>query len=70
MESILDGLKAVVIALIISALLPLGKLAFLGERGIQWLGIIPLIYAIWASLNKKNILVILGVTGLWGIIMM
>lgn len=70
MQSILDGLKAVVIALIISALVPLGKLAFVGEQGIQWLGIIPLGYAIWASLNKRNILMILGVTGLWGIVMM
>ena len=70
MQSMLDGLKAVVIGLIISALVPLGKVAFIGEGHIQWLGIIPLAYSTWAALNKKSILVILGVTGLWGIVMM
>ena len=70
MQSMLDGLKAVVIGLIISALVPLGKAAFIGEGHIQWLGIIPLGYSVWAALNKKSILVILGVTGLWGIVMM
>ena len=70
MQSMLDGLKAVVIGLIISSLVPLGKVAFIGQGHIQWLGIIPLGYSIWAALNKKSILVILGVTGLWGIVMM
>lgn len=68
MQSMLDGLKAVVLALIISALVPLGKAGFVGNGQIQWLGIVPLGYSIWAALNKKNILLILGVTGLWGII--
>lgn len=70
MKSMLDGLKAVVIGLIISALVPLGKVAFIGDGHIQWLGIVPLGYSIWAALNKKSILVILGVAGLWGIMMM
>lgn len=70
MQSMLDGLKAVVIALIISALVSLGKLGFIGDGGVQWLGVVPLGYSIWAALNKKSILVILGVTGLWGIVMM
>lgn len=70
MQSILDGLKAVVFALIISALVPLGKIAFIREGSIQWLGVIPLGYSIWAALNKKNILIILGLTGLWGAIML
>lgn len=70
MKSMLDGLKAVVIGLIISALVPLGEIAFIGDGRIQWMGIVPLGYSIWAALNKKSILVILAVTGLWGIIMM
>lgn len=70
MQNMLDGLKAVVIGLIISALVPLGKVAFIGEEAIQWLGIVPLGYSIWAALKKKNILIILGLTGLWGIIML
>ena len=68
MKNMLDGLKAVVLALIISALIPLGKAGLVGSGQIEWLGIIPLGYSIWAALNKKNILIILGVTGLWGII--
>lgn len=70
MQSMLDGLKAVVLGLIISALVPLGKLAFIGGDGIQWLGLVPLVYSIWAALKKKSILVILGVTGMWGIFML
>ncbi len=69
-QSIMDGLKAVVIGLIISALVPLGKSAFIGNGAIQWLGIVPLIFSIWAALSKKNILLILGVTGLWGVLML
>lgn len=70
MKNILDGLRTVVLALILSALIPLVKVAFLEETNIKWLGLISLIYSIWASLNKKNILIVLGVTGLWGIIML
>lgn len=68
MQNMLEGLKAVVLALIISALVPLGEIAFIAEGKIQWLGIIPLAYSVWAAINKKSILLILGLTGLWGII--
>ena len=72
MQSILDGLKPVVLALIISALVPLGKDAFMegGQERIQWLGLVPLAFSTWAALSKKNIIVILAITGIWGIIMM
>lgn len=70
MKSLLEGLRIVVLALIVSALVPLVNVAFITEGGIRWLGIIPLIYSIWASLNKKNILIVLTVTGLWGMIML
>ena len=70
MKSILGGLRVVVLALIVAAIIPLVKVAFVTEGGIWWLGIIPLIYSIWASLNKKNILIVLGITGLWGIIVL
>lgn len=70
MKSVLDGLRAVVLALIISAVVPLFQAGFIIEGNIQWLGIIPMIYATWASLKRRNILIILAVTGLWGIIMM
>lgn len=70
MQSILDGLKAVVLALIISALVPLGKVALVSAESFQWLGIVPLVYSVWAAVKKKNILIILGLTGLWGSIML
>ncbi len=70
MRHILDGLKAVVLALIISALVPLFKAGLVVDGSFKWIGIIPLAYSIWASLNKKSILIVIGATGLWGIIMM
>ena len=70
MRNVLDGLKAVVLALVVSALVPLFKAGFVVNGSIRWLGVIPLAYSVWASLNKKSILIVLGVTGLWGIIMM
>lgn len=70
MRSVLDGLRVVVLALILSALVPLFKAGFIVGGDIKWLGVIPLAYSVWATLKKRSILIVLGITGLWGIIMM
>ncbi|NLI90081.1 MAG: chromate transporter [Epulopiscium sp.] len=70
MESILDGLRVVVLALILSSLIPLFEAGFIVQGDIKWLSVLPLAYATWASLKKRNILTVLAVTGLWGIFMM